>query len=453
MSFPIRKWYVLVAAACILIPSCSFFSFLREPDMPIRVEGTRLMRGDDPYFFTGANLWYGAYLGSPGPGGDPARLRRELDAMRGLGITNLRVLAASELSHIGRSVTPAFQPAPGKVDDSLMQGLDLLLDEMGRRGMHAVLYLGNYWEWSGGMAQYNVWTGRRAVDPENPEQGWGAFMDFAASFYSNPPAVALHREYIRKLITRKNTVNGRWYASDPTIMSWQLANEPRPGRDTVSGVPNLPAFYRWIEETARFIHGLDTVHLVSSGSEGTVGTLQSREYSLAAFSTPSIDYLTFHLWPFNWGWFDPKRWEETLPIAEQNARKYIAEQLSIARTLGKPIVIEEFGLGRDGGSILPGTPTLARDRFYAAVFSQIEDSFRAREPIAGSNFWAWGGEAQVRRPGGMWVEGDPFVGDPPQEPQGQNSIFASDSTTLRIIGAHARLVDSLRQQAGLPPRP
>jgi mannan endo-1,4-beta-mannosidase len=214
-------------------------------------------------------------------------------------------------------------------------------------------------------------------------------------------------------------------------------------------VPNLPAFYRWIEETARFIHELDTVHLVSSGSEGTVGTLQSREYSLAAFATPSIDYLTFHLWPFNWGWFDPKRWEETLPVAEQNARKYIGEQLSIARTLGKPIVMEEFGLGRDGGSILPGTPTVARDRFYAAVFSQIEESLRAREPFAGSNFWAWGGEAQVRRPGGMWVEGDPFVGDPPQEPQGLNSIFASDSTTLRIIADHARALDTLSAEAGL----
>jgi mannan endo-1,4-beta-mannosidase len=192
---------------------------------------------------------------------------------------------------------------------------------------------------------------------------------------------------------------------------------------------------------------------VRSGSDGTVGTLQSREYSLAAYATPSIDYLTFHLWPFNWGWFDPKRWEETLPVAEQNARKYIAEQLSIARTLGKPIVLEEFGLGRDGGSILAGTPTVARDRFYAAVFSQIEESLRAPGPLAGSNFWAWGGEVQVRRHGGMWVEGDPFAGDPPQEPQGQNSIFASDSTTLRIIGAHARAVDSLRQQAAIPQGP
>jgi mannan endo-1,4-beta-mannosidase len=38
----------------------------------------------------------------------------------------------------------------------------------------------------------------------------------------------------------------------------------------------------------------------------------------------------------------------------------------------------------------------------------------------------------------MWKIGDPFVGDPPQEPQGRNSIFISDTSTLRIIGEHAR---------------
>jgi mannan endo-1,4-beta-mannosidase len=37
----------------------------------------------------------------------------------------------------------------------------------------------------------------------------------------------------------------------------------------------------------------------------------------------------------------------------------------------------------------------------------------------------------------MWREGDPFVGDPPQEPQGRNSVFRSDTSTLRIIRDNA----------------
>jgi len=173
--------------------------------------------------------------------------------------------------------------------------------------MHAVLYLGNYWEWSGGFSQYNVWTGGQTVDPEDTSQGWSAFMDFSATFYSNERAMHLFREYVRTIVTRTNTVNGRPYAADPTIMSWQLVNEPRPGRDGEPGKKNLPQFYRWIEETARFIHELDTNHLVSSGSEGIVGTLQVEEYFLEAYRTPSIDYLNLHLWPSTGGGSIPTR--------------------------------------------------------------------------------------------------------------------------------------------------
>ena len=32
---------------------------------------------------------------------------------------------------------------------------------------------------------------------------------------------------VEQLVKRRNSVNGRPYREDPTIMSWQLANEPR----------------------------------------------------------------------------------------------------------------------------------------------------------------------------------------------------------------------------------
>jgi len=437
MRMSSRLILVTVAAVSLLLPSCSLISLFREREDFIKIRGTQFIHNGRPYYFAGTNMWYGCYLGSPGSTGDRPRLLRELDSLKAHGIGNLRVLAASEESYIRRSVKPAIQSAPGVVDDSLLQGLDYLLAEMARRDMHAVLYLGNYWEWSGGMVQYNVWAGERPVDPEDSTQGWGAFMDFSAAFYSNPRAVELHKEYVRTIVTRRNSVNGRLYTEDPTIMSWQLANEPRPGRVDEQGRKNLPAFYRWIDQTAMFIHSLDTNHLVSAGSEGTIGTLQSEEFYVKAFQTPHVDYLNFHLWPFNWGWFDPKRWEETLSPTEKKSTAYINQHIALARLIGKPVVMEEFGLGRDNGEILPGTPTKARDRFYRFIFRTLEDSARAGAPIAGSNFWAWGGEGSAQHPDGMWKIGDPFVGDPPQEPQGQNSVFVSDASTLGIIREHA----------------
>lgn len=79
-------------------------------------------------------------------------------------------------------------------------------------------------------------------------------MDFSATFCSNPAAIQLYRNYVRAILTRENRINGRLFKEDPTIMSWQLVNEPRPGRDNEHARENLPALYNWIHETAKFIH-------------------------------------------------------------------------------------------------------------------------------------------------------------------------------------------------------
>ena len=52
--------------------------------------------------------------------------------------------------------------------------------------------------------------------------------------------------------------------------------------------------------------------------------------------------------------------------------------------------------------------------------------------MAGCNFWAWGGVAE--QVGHIFGEkGDDYVGDPVQEEQGLNSVFATDDATCRLI--------------------
>jgi mannan endo-1,4-beta-mannosidase len=409
-----------------------------ERDDFIRVRGTQFIHNGRPYYFAGTNLWYGCYIGSPGKTGDRERLLRELDSLCANGLVNLRILAASEDSYLKRSVKPAITRSPGNLDDSLLQGLDFLLAQMAVRHMHGVLFLNNYWEWSGGMCQYNVWAdGGEGVDPEDRSQGWGAFMNFSASFFRNEKANALYRDYVRTILTRRNTCNGRLYREDPTIMAWQLANEPRPGTSGPEGEQNLESYYRWIDQTAAYIHSLDTNHLVSTGSEGAVGFRWSNDYALKTHESRSIDYVTFHLWPVNWSWFNPKKFEETLPASEQNAMKYIGDHLAVARRLGKPVTLEEFGMARDSARCAPGTPTSARDRYFRTILTALHDSAQAGAPFAGSNFWGWGGHARGMHPDDVWREGDPFVGDPPQEPQGFNSVFIVDTSTMRILREHA----------------
>ena len=408
------------------------------PDF-VRRDGSRFRIGGEAYPIVGTNMWYAAYLGADASYGDRDRLKRELDRLVMLGIDNVRILGSSELSPLKNSITPAFRTQSGDYSETLLGGLDFALAEMGRRNMRAIIYLTNFWEWSGGMATYNYWTnGGRYIDMNDPAHPWPEFPDFSSQFYANAPAVAMYHDYVRAVVTRTNAITGRRYADDPAIMSWQLANEPRPGGSDEAVRRQLPAYIAWINGTARLIKSLDPNHLVSTGSEGTQSCNGDAECVVRAHASPDVDYLTAHIWPQNWGWADPKDLAGTWPTVERNTRDYIAQQVAIANRLGKPLVIEEFGFPRDGGSFDPKATTIWKDRFYALIYDAVLDSRRSGGPIAGSNFWAWGGEGSAAHEGYGFARGDTsYMGDPPHEPQGWYSVLASDESTKALIRAHA----------------
>ncbi|MDE2164329.1 MAG: mannanase [Alphaproteobacteria bacterium] len=413
----------------------------------VRVDGQHFVLRGEPYRYAGTNMWYGAYLGALGPTGNRDRLRRELDALAALGITNLRVLGSSELSPLKNSMRPAFRGPKPPYNDDLLVGLDYLLAEMGKRDLKAVIYLNNYWEWTGGMVTYLYWTnGGHYIDMNDPAHPWPAFADLSAQFYGNTAANALYRNYVDAVVGRRNTVTGIAYRDDPAIMSWQLANEPRPGGSLAHA--QFDAFYAWIADTARFIKSWDANHLVSTGNEGLKGCLESEDCVVRTNAISGVDYMTFHIWPLNWGWIDPKNMAGTYPSCEANTKDYIATHLGIAQQVNKPAVAEEFGLPRDGGEYAISVPTTYRDRYYKLIFDAVRDSASKGGPFAGTNFWAWGGEGRAEHPDFMMQPGDTsLVGDPPQEPQGRNSVFNCDASTLDIIRSHATDLTRLRTAA------
>lgn len=406
----------------------------------ITVEGQQFIKNGKPYYFVGTNFWYGAYLGVTEEGRE--RLVKELDLLKATGITNLRVLAAAERTDLTMAVSPAAHEAPGQYNEELLVGLDVLLDEMAKRDMHAVIYFTNFWQWSGGMAQYMSWlTGEPALDPDVTGD-WNAFMENSAAFYRMPEAQEWYQQLIETIVLRTNTVNGIPYKEDPTIMSWQLANEPRPGSDEY-GRPYYSYFKQWIIDSAAFIKSLDDNHLVSTGNEGSMGTLRDLDLYIDSHSTPKIDYLTFHMWPKNWSWFDVTRPEETYASAVAKSKAYILHHLEVGRQLDKPMVLSEFGVERDDGEYGLGSTTVQRDRFLREIFRLLEQQARMGAPIAGSNFWTWGGYGRAGHDDFIWREGDDFTGDPPQEHQGLNSVFDVDTSTLKVIRDHADVMHGL----------
>jgi len=405
-------------------------------DSFVKVNGMHFVLDGHPWYVCGANFWYGAYLGMPSNVEGRARLGRELDRLQKIGINNLRVLGASEDCAVARTVKPAIQLTPGKYDEQVLVGLDRLVQEAGKRHMKLVLFLNNFWDWSGGMPQYIAWA------EGQPAKGlldlpWEGYNRHLAKFYRSEVAQRWYREYIAMIVNRTNTLTGKRYRDDPTIMTWELANEPRPGMSDDKEAL-MATFEQWIDGTAAYIHSLDGNHLVTTGSEGIWGGLDSEENFVRAHRSKSIDYAVFHLWPKNWSWFKVEHYQETIGRALKLAREYAEHHFAMGATLGKPMVLEEFGLDRDGGLTLDFGVT-ARDRYYAEMFAVIEESRANGGSAAGSSFWLWGGEG---RPQPITVQPSDLVGagDMGQEPPGLNTVFDADVTTLRLLADHfARL--------------
>jgi mannan endo-1,4-beta-mannosidase len=392
------------------------------PTTFVSVQNGRFVLEGRPYRFAGGNFWQGMNMGARAPIGDRKRLVAELKRMRRLGITNLRVLALSQGPNTEPyRVTPALETSPGVYDKRVLDGLDFLLAQIRKNGMTAVMVLNNYWQWSGGMAQYVSWSDGSPIPYPNQTGGWNRFMTYSDGFYDCAECRRWYRNDIHMLVEHVNAYTHQKYRNDPAIFSWELANEPRSYPDA------------WIDDTASYIKSLDPNHMVTTGSEGAPPG-EGDDFA-KTHDDPDIDYATIHIWPQNWGFFDPAH-PSSYESAERMALGYLSDREDASAKLGKPLVLEEFGLARDWKPLHdvydPRSTTTYRDRYYRALYAAVEQSVSSDGPLQGDNFWAWAGKA---RPGSRWI------GDPPHEKAGWYSVYDADGSTLSIISAHARRLE------------
>ena len=416
----------------------------------VQTDGTHFVLDGQPYYYIGTNMWYGAVLASEGRGGDRDRLARELDALDQMGVRNLRILVGAEGEERARKVLPVLQTEPGVYNDTILAGLDWLLVEMGKRDMKAVLYLNNSWSWSGGYSTYLKWAGFN--DEEVLDSiAWTDWLAYGANYARCREAQQLFFQHVDFIVSRTNRYTGLPYSQDPTIMAWQVGNEPR----AFDPSPEVKeAFAEWVLETCHRIKSIDPNHLVSIGSEGLEGSERDADLYMRIHADSCVDYLTLHIWPQNWQWVkrgtvaegtDVALIEEQLRPVKKNTKHYIRQHDVMAQRLQKPMVIEEFGYPRDANAYDPTSTTVAKDQYYGFMFDQVAASARGGGALAGCNFWGWNGEARMVHL--WWQPYDPYMADPAQEEQGLYGVFDSDSTCGVIEEAVRRVDESLRANA------
>jgi len=398
----------------------------------VKRSGTRFLLKGKAYYYIGANYWQGLLLSNQEPDKNGRqRLKRELDFLVQHNVTNLRIMVGTEGDGAidgSYRVEPPLQPEKGRFNPDALEGLDYLLTEMGKRNMKVVLYLSNNWGWSGGFLQYLNWNGLLPDSVLRRKMSWDEARDYTSRFYSCDACKADYFRQVKEIVGRTNSYSHIAYAADPVIMAWEMGNEPRPMRPAANA-----AYKQWIRETASLIKSMDPHHLVTIGTEGQASTDDDIQVYRDIHNDKNIDYLTIHVWPKNWGYYADTAIASGMPAILGRSRDYIKKHEAIARSLDKPLVIEEFGLPRDLQQFDAASPATLRQRYYRAIFSILQENIRQHGAIAGCNFWAFGGEGRPVKGQPFWKPGDGYLGDPPMEEQGLNAVFDSDKAMWRII--------------------
>ena len=220
---------------------CFVQAFSKNDDF-VETRGIEFYLNDKPFHFIGTNCYYLMVYAAD------QNLRPHVDQVledaAAMGIKVVRTWAFND----GEDQWNALQTAPGEYQENVFCGLDYVLEKANSLNLRLILPLVNNWDDYGGMNQY--------VD-------WSSTVTKHDDFYTDANTKQWYKHHIQTVLNRENTINGRIYKQDPTIFSWELANEPRCSSDA-SG----QRLYNWISEMSAYLKSIDPSHLLSIGCEG-----------------------------------------------------------------------------------------------------------------------------------------------------------------------------------------
>jgi mannan endo-1,4-beta-mannosidase len=300
----------------------------------VHQRGGRFFAGNKPFRFVGANV--AVMYRDEDRERMPETMRRAAQA----GIKVVRVWAFGEGGP--NDVKPvadfndwprhhSFRFAPGQWNEDAFVHLDKVIAEAANNGIYVQLCLTNWWRDTGGVTQYLRWAG--VADAADDSYKFGINNEKAFQFYTNPETRRLYREHVEKLATRRNSVTGVLYRDDPAIFGWELMNEAQ----VITG--RWAERRAWFAEMSAYLKSLDPNHMIAPGAWGYRSTAERREW-LLDHALPAIDYCDVHNYPRD----DHDSFVES-PTA---LKEFIENRAAAAFSLGKPLVLGEFGMSVDG---------------------------------------------------------------------------------------------------------
>ncbi|HEY0545831.1 MAG TPA: cellulase family glycosylhydrolase [Pyrinomonadaceae bacterium] len=368
-----KRKHIFFAAFATLVGAAIFFAAQAGRNIGVRrsarpgfvgTRGSQFVIDSKPFRFVGANVAV-MYRNE-----DRARMPETLRVAAADGIRVVRVWAFGEggedsaVKSVGgdREDWPRQHPfrfRPDEWNEEAFVHLDHVLAEAAKNHLYVQLCLTNWWRDTGGVTQYLNWAG--ITDAADDKQPFGINVERAMLFYTNEETRRMYRQHVEKIVARRNSVTGVLYKDDPTIMGYELMNEAQ------APTGRRAERRAWVAEMSAYIRSLDADHLITPGTWGYRSAWERREW-LEEHRLPDVDFADVHNYPRD----DLDSYVDS-PTA---LGEFIANRVSAAYALSKPLVFGEFGMSPDGYN----GQTAAE--WYRAYLEQA-----ARMGAGGAMFW------------------------------------------------------------------
>jgi len=289
-------------------------------EMFLYADGTSLRAGSENFIVKGVNDYDLAYKSNQ-------QIDATLKNLSGIGVNTIRFWL------FGDGNSDGFQPQTGVMNETRFESADYLIADAANYDIRLIPVLVNNWTDYGGEQQYLIWTGK---NPGNQDQ-----------FYTDPETIALFENYINHVIPRKNTITGVSYDNDPTIMAWEIVNEPRFSN------ADSQAFVNWFSAVAGYIRQDDPNHMITletdTTSVGQNGSLDVSDYC----SRLLVNLCSAHLYLYN----NNRAIYPNLNTVNENVQRYI----QIADADNKPFILGEVGVSKNTPSFGQTPLTMLKD--------------------------------------------------------------------------------------------
>ncbi|CAA6661374.1 unnamed protein product [Spirodela intermedia] len=378
----------------------------------VRVSGLHFTVNGSPFFANGFNAYW--LMSVAADTAHRSKVSMAFQEAASHGLTVCRTWAFSDGGY------RALQVSPGVYDEQVFRGLDFVVAEASKHGIRLVL----------SFKQYVSWARAR---------GQNVFSD--DDFFSNPLVRFFFKNHVKE-----EHAHGGMYRDDPTILAWELMNEPRCPSD-----PSGRTLQSWIEEMAAHVKSIDWNHLLEAGLEGFYGPAappQKRFLPGLNVGTDfisnnlvhGVDFATIHSYPDQW--LSGSDHQTQLAFLERWLDAHIADARLILRM---PLLLAEFGISRKD----LGFSAAQRDALLTAVYTKVYRSARAGGSAAGALFWHLLEQ-------GMEVYGDGYEIVFQEIPHRPASIITEQGRRLRYLGklgARLRNVEKLEKARAMNAQP